>query len=169
MPQLDSSKADFLRRLAEIEAKFTTRKEAAQAAGIAQSTFQNWATGKAVPNFQGMANLARASGVSLDWLAFGTGQAPDGSMAPSAAQCEADSALMSEIYVKIHTLVQDHGQRLSPEQHIAFTCDVYNKVMAKPDDREEIVSSALGLMATMLKGLMPAEPAEQTPTTKRRA
>ena len=168
-PKSDSSNDGFVQRLAIVEEKFATRKEAAAAAKIAQSTFQRWAEGKAVPNFHGVASLAKAAGVSLDWLAFGVGQAPDGTMAVSAAQCGADEAVMTEIYLKIQELVQGHSHTLSPEQHIAFTCNVYNKVMGKPDDRNEIIASGMDLLVIMLKGLKPSEAAPETPAGQRSA
>ena len=116
-----------------------------------------------------MAKLAKVANVSLDWLAFGVGQGAGSATATSAAQCKADEALMSEIYLKIHSLVQHHSYTLSPEQHIEFTCNVYNKVMSKPDDREELITDAMVLLVTMLKGLKPQEASPETVGDQRQA
>jgi len=58
-------------RLRELEKRFANRSVAAEAAGVVKSTLQNWIEGRADPSFEGMARLARAAGVSVEWLATG--------------------------------------------------------------------------------------------------
>lgn len=59
-------------RLRELEKRFVNRDAAANAAGVAKSTFQRWVEGKSDPSFEGLARLANHTGMSLDWLAGGT-------------------------------------------------------------------------------------------------
>ena len=58
-------------RLREAEARFPNRAAAAAAAGVAKSTFQSWVEGKRDPSFEGLAQFAATTGVSLDWIAHG--------------------------------------------------------------------------------------------------
>ncbi len=160
---------DFRGRIRFLAKNYKNREEAAKAFGAAKASLDAWIYGKNTPSFEAMIKLARSTGTSLDWLAFGVGQATEGTLASSAAQCEADSDLMSEIYLKIQDVVASHGHRLSPEQHIALTCDIYNLVMAKPDDREELIETGMRHLVIMLKGLKPPEPEPETADDKRRA
>lgn len=58
-------------RLREVERKFPNRAAAAQSAGVARSTLQAWIEGKSAASFEGLARLAAAKNISLDWLATG--------------------------------------------------------------------------------------------------
>lgn len=70
------------KRLRELEKQFKNREAAAKAALVAKSTFQNWVEGKADPSFEGLANFARKTGVSLDWLAGRGGEPQESQEAP---------------------------------------------------------------------------------------
>lgn len=59
-------------RLRELENRFKNRAAAAEAAGVAKSTLQNWIEGKSDPSFEGLVKLANAAGVSVEWLATGS-------------------------------------------------------------------------------------------------
>lgn len=60
-------------RILEVAEKLGSRKSAAQAAGVALSTFHRWIAGDSVPALDSIARLANAAGVSLDWVANGKG------------------------------------------------------------------------------------------------
>lgn len=49
------------------------QEAAAAVAEVSTSTFSSWVNGKADPSFEGLWRLAKAAGVSLDWLATGEG------------------------------------------------------------------------------------------------
>jgi phage repressor protein C with HTH and peptisase S24 domain len=53
---------------------FQTRADAAEVAAVSKSTLQRWIEGGSDPSFEGLAKLARHTGVSLDWLATGQGE-----------------------------------------------------------------------------------------------
>ena len=61
-------------RISEISERLGGRKSAAQAAGVALSTFHRWLAGDSVPALDSIARLTQKAGVSLDWLATGKGQ-----------------------------------------------------------------------------------------------
>lgn len=70
-------------RIAAIADLYESRKQAAQAAGVALSTLQRWIAEEGMPAFDSLARLAMGKGVSLDWVATGTG-----SMYVAAAQAQ---------------------------------------------------------------------------------
>ena len=47
--------------------------EIAETVGVARNTVSNWETGKSEPSASAFVRWARATGVSLDWLAEGVG------------------------------------------------------------------------------------------------
>lgn len=68
---VDSFRDELKTRLRQVERRFKNRAEAANAAGVAKSSFQRWVEGKSDPSFEGLSRLAEAAGISLDWLAYG--------------------------------------------------------------------------------------------------
>ncbi|WP_447926915.1 XRE family transcriptional regulator [Vreelandella sp. EE27] len=58
-------------RISEMADKIGSRKLAAEAAGVSSATFYRWLNGDSPPVFAGVAKLANAAGVSLDWVASG--------------------------------------------------------------------------------------------------
>lgn len=54
--------------------QFDTRAEAARVASVTPEHLASYIAGRAKPPFELMARLARAKGVSLDWIASGTGE-----------------------------------------------------------------------------------------------
>ena len=74
-------------RIAEMADRMGSRKLAAKAAGVSSATFYRWINGESPPVFSGVAKLAEAVGVSLDWVASGVGaMKPEESKAPLATQ-----------------------------------------------------------------------------------
>ena len=53
-----------------------TNRAAAALIGVDEDTIGHWKNGHVAPNFYGMKDLAKAAGVSLDWLAHGDGFSP---------------------------------------------------------------------------------------------
>lgn len=58
-------------RLREIENAFATRVAFSKATGYRPSTLQSWIEGRTAPPFSAVADIARKTGRSLEWLAFG--------------------------------------------------------------------------------------------------
>ncbi len=78
MENIDEFRVYLARRLRVLEQQFKNRAEAAKAAGVVTKTYQTWVSGRSIPSIKAMANLAKATGVSLDWIAYGEGQGPSG-------------------------------------------------------------------------------------------
>ena len=98
-------RAEVGMRLRELEKRFTNREAAALAAGVAKSTFQRWVEGKSDASFEGLARLAKETGVSLDWLAYGVSQTPSS---------QAQPALISEVMRAVANTLETEGLQLAP-------------------------------------------------------
>lgn len=66
----------FKERLLRCIVKLRSANALSHSAGIPQSTFQNY-LGKGEPNRPKLVSIARAAGVSVEWLASGAGNDPD--------------------------------------------------------------------------------------------
>lgn len=61
-------------RISDVASMYESRKQAAEAAGVALSSLQRWIAEDGVPAFDSVARLAAGQSISLDWLATGRGQ-----------------------------------------------------------------------------------------------
>lgn len=71
-----SFRMDFGQRLAWLLARFESRAQAAEVAGVIADQLAKYVRGAAKPQLETMARLCEAKGVSLDWLATGRGAVP---------------------------------------------------------------------------------------------
>lgn len=137
-------------RLREVEKRFKNRAEAARAAGVAKSTLQNWIEGKADPSFQGLAALAKAADISMDWLA--TGRQPDTPDNITLTQ-EIDGKLMGLALEGAKKLYAEENARLDDRSAGELATRVYAETLEKcegsddPDDRR----AALQLVLSKLR------------------
>ncbi len=69
--ELPSFRTGLARRLRVLEQQFKNRTEAAKAAGVSKTAYQNWVEAKSAPNIEPLAKLAIATNTPLDWIAFG--------------------------------------------------------------------------------------------------
>lgn len=87
-------------RILSVLEMYPTREAAAAAAGLSTDMLANYVKGASRPNFRALSRLCREVGVSLDWLATGTGEilASDRELAPPAASLlEIDEDLHAHI------------------------------------------------------------------------
>jgi len=70
------SDPDLVHRLHEIANKFTSQSALARESGIKRSTLGDYLVGNTKPGVDELVALARAAGVSFEWLATGEGQRP---------------------------------------------------------------------------------------------
>jgi len=77
-------------RLRNVESlHFRNRDEVATVAGVSKTTFWRWVEGGSDPSFEGLARIAAHTGVSLDWLATGRGEAQGMPQNPGLAEQQA--------------------------------------------------------------------------------
>lgn len=125
------------KRLREVEKRFRNRDEAAKAAGVAKSTFQRWVEGKADPSFEGLAKLALATDISLDWLASGRGASTDERAAPAEAAVPLDEDLLGRVFEGIRGVYKEQGGRISDRDAGILAARFYADLVASCDDPDE--------------------------------
>lgn len=125
-------------RLREVErTHFRNRAEAAKAAGVAKSTFQNWVEGKSDPSFSGLARLAEEADFSLDWLAFGR-------MQPSVED-------LGHVFKTMSLFLRREGLELEPE-HFSAACNLLLQLLASNEDRSsDTVERAMAQIVTLIR------------------
>ncbi len=80
----------FRRRLGLIMDQFGSVADLARAVGVSDNAIYKWVAGRGQPNMASLVNLARAAGVSVEWLA--TGISPPVPIATAAATAPPDPA-----------------------------------------------------------------------------
>jgi len=168
-PKGPSSVNEFTGRLRIVEQQFNNRAEVSKAIGVAKSSYQRWVEGVSTPSFDAMAKLAKVAGVSLDWLAFGEeGQPTQERTGWYRYDPPYNYDWMWQIIDMLGDLYRMNGIEPAPDRLLHEAADIYGEAakIADPDERSRAISMAVAIMAKVIK---PAEPAEQTPTNKRRA
>jgi len=97
-------------RLGVVIDKIGGLRKAAEVAGATDDTLLNWKNGNSRPNLFGVAALAAAAGVSVDWIV--TGVEPD----ESHLAAEVDDDLLYETTRALAKALQERGLHPSPEQ-----------------------------------------------------
>ena len=79
---------EFGTRLRLIMQQFGSVADLARAVGVSDNAIYKWVTGRGNPGMLSLVNLAKAAGVSVEWLATGRGQPlkarPETRIEPSA-------------------------------------------------------------------------------------
>jgi phage repressor protein C with HTH and peptisase S24 domain len=68
-----SVESEFRRRLRLIMQQFGSVADLAKAVGVSDNAIYKWVSGRGQPGMSSLVNLARAAGVSVEWLATGQG------------------------------------------------------------------------------------------------
>src|SRR5271168_605101 len=64
---------EFRRRLRLIMQQFGSVADLARAVGVSDNAIYKWVSGRGQPGMMSLVNLAKAAGVSVEWLATGRG------------------------------------------------------------------------------------------------
>lgn len=94
-------------RISDVASMYESRKQAAEAAGVALSSLQRWIAGDGIPAFDSIARLANGKAVSLDWLA--TGQGPKLAGKPAERDLSVESDIYAYIPLYDATVSAGHG------------------------------------------------------------
>lgn len=120
-------RAEVGSRLGELEKQFPNRAAAAKAAGVAKSTFQDWVHGKRDPSFEGLVRFAQATGVSLEWIAYGkdaekinTSAATD-----SNVSTDFDADILRQVVLAVEEELQNRNKQVSPEGKALLIQEIY--------------------------------------------
>jgi phage repressor protein C with HTH and peptisase S24 domain len=101
---------EFRRRLRLIMQQFGSVADLARAVGVSDNAIYKWVSGRGQPGMISLVNLAKAAGVSVEWLATGRGTAAKGRPDPPPAQESAEFVTLPR-----HTLRASGGR--SPIQN----------------------------------------------------
>jgi|GEM_PF-1703904 len=128
-------------RLRAIERRLGGRERAAAAAGVGVSTLASWVAGSADPKFSKVAALARAAGVSLDWLAYGEGG--EARSQPPHAANDLNEQLLLDIIAVAEEVWSLAGLSPQPEEKAAKILAVYKEIVAAQQNGETVSPSRI--------------------------
>ena len=136
---------------------------------MAKGTYQTWVDGRSVPSIEAMAHLAKATNTPLDWTAFGiNADLPLSDDFAAGTEPPNNYDWMHRILNLLGDVYRFAGHNPPPDSLYHKAADIYKGIIQwdKSEDRCKAITLAIGMLADDIK---PPEPAEQTPTTKRRA
>lgn len=137
--QKSNARAAFSRRLNEaldragVPPKGQGRQLAvAKLFGVSQKGARKWLEGEAVPATARLPGMARALGVTTEWLLSGAGQAPAEKMEPPArppvyVAAALDLELISEIFAALAEFEQRSGTALSHRERARVFAEAYSE------------------------------------------
>lgn len=113
--------------------KIGSKKEAASVAGITPEQMGKWRDGVSKPSFYGMAKLAQAAKVSLDWLAYGKDPAWEQQRnAVAHGMPVLNEDLLVACIEGLEEKLNNEGKMLEPERKARACLYLYQLSMAVP-------------------------------------
>jgi phage repressor protein C with HTH and peptisase S24 domain len=119
---------EFRRRLRLIMQQFGSVADLARAVGVSDNAIYKWVSGRGQPGMISLVNLAKAAGVSVEWLATGRG-------APAKGAAEVEVINAAEFVPMPRHAVRDAGARSliqSPQivDYLNFRSDWLQRTLA---------------------------------------
>lgn len=116
-------------RIAATAVKLGSRKNAANISRISSDSLRRWIAEEVSPSFDGMARLAAAAGVSLDWLA--TGKEPQMAGASEPVERQLGSVDRQRLFDVVETIEEELAARridLAPSKKAKLIVLVYEEI-----------------------------------------
>lgn len=108
---------NFAARLGYLVRKRGGAASLARAADVSDRVVGKWKAGESEPTVSRLVALARAAGVSVEWLATGRGAVDDQIYEDPALYCEEiDPELVAQAAGDLHELVREHGIEMSAQE-----------------------------------------------------
>lgn len=104
-----------------------TRAEAAKAALVSDDMLYRYIREDSPPSFSAMAGLAKAAGVSLDWIATGQGHMMAGSGASSVPSISRD--IMADVIEVVLRELDSQGKTLSPDKMSQLMLLIHDEIL----------------------------------------
>ncbi len=139
-------------RISEAASKVGTRKSAAIAAGVSSDTLQRYISEGVKPSFEPLVGLARAAGVSLEWLATGEEPLRNPVHEPPAdhqvSESEFDKILekVENAVVIIESALKKRGASMSPEKKGKLAAMCVDYLYDLPEDEKPDTAKILRLV-----------------------
>lgn len=103
----------------------------ARAAGLSDRVVGKWKSGESEPNVSRLVALARAAGVSVEWLATGRGSVDDQVLDDPGLYDEGlDAELVAQAAGELHVLAKEEGIELSA-QEVRICVKAAARIMAR--------------------------------------
>lgn len=101
-------------------------KKLADKTGMSTSVLRSWRAEKSDPSRTSLVKVARAAGVSLEWLATGEGDPDQGAIAPTGlGAADIDLDALEDVAVKVLGLLDQRRPDLSPRARARIVRLVY--------------------------------------------
>jgi phage repressor protein C with HTH and peptisase S24 domain len=100
----DNPDLEFQRRLRLIMQQFGSVADLARAVGVSDNAIYKWVTGRGQPSMTSLVNLAKAAGVSVEWLATGAGARLKIRSASGAPTSEVRASAEDQTYAAVQSL-----------------------------------------------------------------
>ncbi|BAF88122.1 putative helix-turn-helix XRE-family like protein [Azorhizobium caulinodans ORS 571] len=136
-------------RLKEVLKRVGGLRQASTIVGYKAEQIAKWRDGNARPPFYALQTLAKAAGVSLDWIA-GTETSPGAPIVERSPAVSVDDELMGRITDAIARLYKDERVGLAPIDLGRLTARKYAEVVAATDDAAERLAM-IKLIVTQLR------------------
>ena len=102
------------RRIRECARKVGSGDELARRSGVPRRTLESYLSGRSEPKATGLALIAQAAGVSLDWLLLGKEQNGANAAGPQPFPALPDSVVLSRVIETVEDWLVENGQALAP-------------------------------------------------------
>jgi len=139
-PEGPIARSDLSARLKVLEERYSSRAEALRAYGVAKTTYDKWLYEKSSPSLESIAKIAKAAGVSLDWLAFGKGgTAAEQGPSFDRAALRIDHGRIDKIANSFNVLYKELAGQYDEEDiipELKRVFGVYNLTIDAEDDAE---------------------------------
>jgi DNA-binding phage protein len=138
-------KRAFAERLRRCVALAGNGNELARRAGMPRRTLENYLSGDHEPRLGRIVQIARATGVSVNWLVTGDGpmmasetQGPTAPMPPvSAQQPTTDGRLLGRLFEAIQRVHREEGSHLPMSALAEIAAAKHDQIVAAEEDPEE--------------------------------
>lgn len=143
-------KEAMCRRIRECARMVGSGDELARRSGVPRRTLETYLSGRSEPKATGLALIAEAAGVSLDWLLLGRGEpVPCGRPAAESAHATLDAALLAEVVATIEDWLTTNNQTLAAPKKADVIVLAYELVRQGAANGE--AEAALHLVVRLLR------------------
>lgn len=162
----------FGSRVKEVCAVVGGRKEMATLTGISKSAIDKYAQGQSDPSRSALMAMARAAGVSLQWLATGEDEIVGenaGHQRPASAEPPLDKWLFSRSIDGIRRVYRRVGGQIPTVSEVELGIEMHNRIVALAEGQEARHGALLMALDQLERDLQEARSSKHDETDQRTA
>nr|DAN90194.1 MAG TPA: helix-turn-helix domain protein [Caudoviricetes sp.] len=129
-------KSEIAKRIDEVIKKAGGQKAISEKTGIPLKSISNYCLGISPPKLEPLIQIAEATGVSLDWLATGEGEADK---TASHVTFALDMEALEAAIALTEEAAENVGAKLTPEKKAYIAAIIYEDIADTPEDQESNV------------------------------